>query len=202
MSKSEDPGLSSRGAGPLPVSDAELVEQAARGDAPAFATLMERHAPGLFRLAYALVGNRADAEDVLQEAFLGAYRGLRGFQGRSSVRTWLGQILVHQALALRRARQMRRGGVDSGANGPTEPAAEPSATGEVDRREDVMQALVRLSPEHREAIVLREFEHMSYEQIAVTLGVPRGTVESRLHRARAELRTLLSAYGTSDGRMP
>ena len=185
----------------MPETDAVLVEQAARGEARAFATLVQRHGPGLFRLAYGLLGNRADAEDVLQETLLGAYRGLAGFEGRSAVRTWLGQILVRQAAGFRRARETRRG-VAAGAYAAGAPVAEPAGAGPVDSREDVMQALDRLSPEHREVIVLREFEHMSYDQIATALALPRGTVESRLHRARAELRTLLGAYGTSDRRTP
>jgi RNA polymerase sigma-70 factor (ECF subfamily) len=181
--------------------DAVLVEQAMRGDTRAFATLADRHAAGLFRLALGLVGNRADAEDVVQETFLGAYRGLRGFEGRASFRTWLGQVLVRQAAALRRSRQTRwkfTGGAYPAAQAP----ATQNPAGQVDRGQDVMAAVAQLSPEHREVVVLRELEQMSYQQIADTLGLPRGTVESRLHRARAQLRTLLGAYADPDGRTP
>lgn len=89
-------------------NDFRLLERAAGGDAQAFDQLVARHAPGLFRLAYSLLGNREDAEDVLQEAFLGAFRGFRKFGKRSAVRTWLGQILVRQVAVWRRGHLPRR----------------------------------------------------------------------------------------------
>lgn len=172
-------------------SDAVLLKLAAQGDGAAFQKLVDRHAAGLLRLACGLVGNRSDAEDVVQETFLGAFKAAGTFEGRSTVRTWLGQILVRQAAALRRSRRTRQAlALEENvlANTGT------SRSVQVDRREDVMVMLQRLSPEHREVIVLREFEQMSYDEIASALGVPRGTVESRLHRARAELRSLLGDY--------
>jgi RNA polymerase sigma factor (sigma-70 family) len=107
--------------------------------------------------------------------------------------------LVRQAAALRRSRAVRR--KFTGGAGPPDRATGDHAD-QVERSQDVMAALTRLSPEHREVVVLREFAQMNYQQIADTLGLPRGTVESRLSRARAELRALLEAYGTSDGRTP
>lgn len=173
-------------------SDHELVERAIGGQPQAFHLIVERHAPGLFRLACGLVGNRADAEDVVQETFAGAFAALRRFEKRSSVRTWLGQILVRQAAALRRSQRVRQAVplrvaefVEAADSGPAE---------HVGRTMDLAEALDRLSTEHRTVLVLREFAQMSYDEIAEVLAVPRGTVESRLHRARNELRTLLGDY--------
>jgi RNA polymerase sigma-70 factor, ECF subfamily len=181
--------------------DLALLRKSAAGDGHAFHDLVDRHADRLYRLAVTLVGATADAEDVLQETFTGAYRGLSGFQGRASVKTWLTRILVTQAAKWRRDR--RRRAVESSGDSTLDvdearlvarSHAPPGGAGLVESRIDVHAAVARLSPEHRDVIVLREFEQMSYEEIAEALDVPRGTVESRLHRARAELRSLLSAY--------
>ena len=88
--------------------DSDLVRAAARGDGRAFHELVDRHGPRLYRLAVGLVGNASDAEDVLQEAFTGAFRGLRRFEGRSSVKTWLSRILVTQAALWRRRKRSRQ----------------------------------------------------------------------------------------------
>jgi RNA polymerase sigma-70 factor (ECF subfamily) len=173
--------------------DAKLLKQAAAGDGQAFHALLDRHMDRLYRLAVSLLGNPADAEDVLQEAFAGAYRGLARFEGRASVGTWLTRILVMQVARFRRDRHRRpMGQLDDEAESAESRHA--SGTAAVDARIDLQAALLQLSPMHREVLVLREFEQMSYEEIADVLGVPQGTVESRLHRARAELKQKLSAY--------
>ena len=172
-------------------SDAVLVEQAARGDERAFHALVGRHAEGLYRLAYALVGNRADAEDVVQETFAGAFAGLAGSRGEASVKTWLTRILVRQA-----ARQFRRR-ASRGKVIRLESARSPEvagATQSADVRMDVQRAILDLADEHREVIVLREMQGLTYDEIAESLDVPRGTVESRLHRARRELARMLREY--------
>jgi RNA polymerase sigma-70 factor (ECF subfamily) len=170
--------------------DIELMRRAAAGDSRSFHALVDRHAQRLFRLAVSLVGNVADAEDVLQETFIGAFRGLRSFEGRSSVRTWLTRILVTQAARWHRDRRRTRAqAVDESI-----PSSAADANAAPDAGMDVSAAMQRLSPEHRQVLALREFEQMSYEEIAEVLGVPRGTVESRLHRARSEMREKLKAY--------
>jgi RNA polymerase sigma-70 factor (ECF subfamily) len=157
-----------------------------RGDEAAFHELVDRYANEMYRLSLSLVGNTADAEDVVQETFSGAFQALPDFDGRSSVRTWLSRILVKQAAKWRRRRKVRRTVVLD--------AATPGPSPEQGLRMDVLGTLEMLSPEHREIIALREFQGMSYEEIAQVLGVPRGTVESRLFRARQELRDRLKAY--------
>lgn len=166
--------------------DIELLHRAGGGDSAAFHALVDRHAQRLYRLAVSLIGNAADAEDVLQETFIGAFRGLRSFEARASVKTWLTRILVLQAAQWNRGRRRRPAG-------PMEDSI-PAAAGSPEAAMDVQAALGRLSPEHREVLTLREFEGMNYEEIAEVLGVPRGTVESRLHRARSEMREKLKDY--------
>ena len=154
--------------------------------------LMDRHGPRLFGLAIRLVGNRTDAEDVLQETFAAAFSSARQFRGQSSVGTWLTRILVIQAAVARRKRQRWR--METAQEPPASPADAAEAA---EARMDVQEVLQRLSDEHRQVLVLREFGHLGYEEIAEVLGVPRGTVESRLHRARGELKVLLAAYLTT-----
>jgi len=128
----------------------------------------------------------------------GALWALHGFKGHSSVKTWLSSIVVKQAAKCHRRRARHRA---VSLNELGEAAALPSSALEVQDatvrsnvRLDLVAVLQTLSPEHREAIVLREMEGLSYDEIAESLGVPRGTVESRLYRARQELRNRLKGY--------
>ena len=136
-----------------------------------------------------MVGNAIDAEDVLQEAMAGAYRGLAKFESRSSAKTWLTRIVITQAAKFRRKRR----------RDPKEPVDESIGANDrsgsaVDARLDLQAALSKLSPEHRQVLVLREIEQLSYDEIADVLKIARGTVESRLFRARGELKRRLGAY--------
>ena len=186
-------------AGTLEPSDLELIRQAAEGDSQAFHTLVDRHASELFRLALSLSATRSDAEDIVQETLLGAYRGMRSFDARASVKTWLKRILVRQAArtwnksrASRKALALEAVDVEPPPSGAS--VREGMATGAVDRKIDIAAVLKTLPREYREILVLREFEQMSYTEIAEALGVPQGTVESRLHRARADLKNKLKSY--------
>jgi RNA polymerase sigma-70 factor, ECF subfamily len=165
-----------------------------RGDEAAVRRLVDEHAAYLYGIAYSLAGNTADADDLVQETFAAALGG--GFRGESSVRTWLVAILVRRAGMLRRSAWRRRVFRFLGAGGPTQESkiVAPGSIAGADARLDLAVMLKSLSPEHRAVIVLRELEGMSYEQMARTLGVPRGTVESRLHRAREELRKRFREY--------
>src|SRR2546423_3035821 len=132
--------------------DLELLRRAAAGNGSAFHLLVDRHAQRLYRLAVSLVGNSSDAEDVLQEAFAGAFRGLSGFEARSSVKTWLTRILVTQAAKWRRDKARRPMGALTGEH----QAAGGDAAAAVQARVDLHEALAQLSLEHREVLVLRE----------------------------------------------
>ena len=195
----------------LEPGDLELVRACADGDQGAFHTLVDRHAQSLFRLALSLTPSRADAEDLCQETFAGAFAGLKRFNGQSSVRTWLTSILMRQAAkAWHQSRHTRKtvslqgageglvsdgaAGTASGSNwGGSGPIVPPEQAA-VDRKIDLDHLLGRLDPPFREILLLREMQQMSYEEIATSLGIPRGTVESRLHRARAELKRHLKDY--------
>jgi RNA polymerase sigma-70 factor (ECF subfamily) len=169
--------------------DRELLQRLGQGDQSAFRALVDRHARYLYGIAMTLTGHAADAEDVVQETFVAVLGST--FRGESSVRTWLVQILVRRAAMLKRSRR-RPGGARAGDE-VTPPPARDGAAG-TDARMDLSSMLAHLSKEHREVILLREVEGMSYDEIAAALGVPRGTVESRLHRARAELRERFKGY--------
>jgi RNA polymerase sigma-70 factor (ECF subfamily) len=190
----------------LEPSDLDLWKSAVRGDHGAFHTLVDRHARGLFRVALSMSESRSDAEDICQETFAAAFKGLKGFDGRASVKTWLTRILMRRAAKIwnkqrnaRRTISLYRDDADERrgheANGATLPGkASAAATVDVDTRMDVMSVIRQLPEEFRDVVVLREIDGLSYQEIADALGVPRGTVESRLHRARAELRRRLTGY--------
>jgi len=169
----------------LESADADLVRRARRGDDGAFRELVDRHGPGLYRMAFSLVGNAADAEDALQETLLGAFRHLGRFEQRSSVRTWLTRIVMRQAARVHRGRRR---------TAPLPETQEAKGGTAAGVRMDVLAALDKLAPIHRDVITLREIQGMRYEEIATVLGIPIGTVESRLHRARAALREELRDY--------
>jgi RNA polymerase sigma-70 factor (ECF subfamily) len=178
-------------------SDAELLGQSSRGNQTAFRELINRHGRYLYGIAQGCSGNAADADDLVQETLIGALNAK--FRGESSVRTFLVSILIRQAGMLRRKKKRQAGWMSLNVEGGQEGGAVSSArSGEAnsgsDARLDLSVMLQALSPEHRQVIILRELEQMTYEEIAVTLGVPRGTVESRLHRAREELRRRFKGY--------
>lgn len=175
-------------------SDAELLARAVAGENRAFSDLIDRHGKYLHGVAYAMTQSRADAEDLVQETLIAALKG--SFRGEAKVRTWLVGILVRRVGMLRRTR--RRKPVTF--TDPTETpggglAAKGSGLGS-EAKIDLATMLETLSPDHRQVIVLRELEGMSYEEMADAIGVPRGTVESRLHRAREELRKRFGGYLT------
>lgn len=178
--------------------DAELLRRAQSGDEAAFGELVDRHGNELYGLAYFLTGQASDAEDVVQETFLGAYEGLARFESRSSIRTWLRRILVKQAARHQRSQRVRKAvrPMDLSAaskallGGTT--LRDTAVSNEI--RMDVLEVLQTLSPEHKEIVVLRELDGLSYTEIADVLGIPEGTVESRLFRARQELKELLKDY--------
>ncbi len=178
-------------------TDLQLLKRARRGEEAAFHELVDRYARGLFQLAFSLVSNGADAEDVVQETFLGAFRGLGAFRECSSVKTWLTRILVRQAARCRRSRGIRKTVAinDSEASLSVLRGQETNSQArDVDIRMDVLSGLETLSPEHQEVIALRELQGMSYQEMAEVLSIPRGTVESRLFRARQALRERLEGY--------
>jgi RNA polymerase sigma-70 factor, ECF subfamily len=170
-------------------SDVELLRRIAHGAQDAFRELVDRHSRYLYGIAYSLTGHSTDAEDVVQETFVAVINSK--FRGESAVRTWLVQILIRRAAMLRRSRRRSTTSLEGSNDASAVPAR---GSGGSDAKLDLAVMLQALSVEHRQVIVLRELEGMSYDEMAIALGVPRGTVESRLHRARNELRERFKGY--------
>jgi RNA polymerase sigma-70 factor (ECF subfamily) len=178
--------------------DEELVDRARRGDDEAFAGLVHRYERRVLSVARGLVGNPAEAEDVAQEVFLRVFKGLGGFRGNSTFKTWLYRIATNAARTRRGRRQARPEIAASGAADDEQESLleRAPAAGDLERatltRDRVERALARLPVEWREAVVLRDLEGLDYREIAHALDIPIGTVESRIFRGRARLRELLS----------
>ena len=178
--------------------DDRLIAECLQGRASAFSELVTRHQDRLYNTVYRLVDNAEDAADVVQDAFLNAYQSLDGFKGDSLFFTWLYRIAVNTAISQKRKQRVLLS-IDAGRNGeavvqPLDESAYSQPGHALERAEQdrrVHQALQRLSPEHRAVLVLKDMEGRKYEAMADILGVPIGTIRSRLHRARAELRELL-----------
>jgi RNA polymerase sigma-70 factor (ECF subfamily) len=172
-----------------------LAQRAARGDRAALHAVVDQHAKDLFRIARGLCPTAADAEDAVQETLVAAFRWIGTYDGRASLLTWMSRILLREARRIG-GRNRRRPVVslDEATDSPRPDANLAAASDGADCRLDLAAALPELAMEFREVIVLRELQGMSYADIAATLRIPQGTVESRLHRARNELRQRLRAY--------
>ena len=180
-------------------SETDLVIRAREGDAAAQAELAERHRQALFFLALQLMGNRDDAMDVAQEALLRFFRTLHRFDCRRPVRPWLFQIVRNRVVDIYRRRRVRRhdslDATDEEGNAFIE-LVDHTADPERDAtrselRVRILQALSELSRIQREILVLRDYQDLTYAEIAETLNIPIGTVMSRLHGARKKLRQKL-----------
>jgi RNA polymerase sigma-70 factor (ECF subfamily) len=156
-------------------SEASLVKAAQRGSSEAFAELFRRHWPRAHRAAWLVVHDATAAEDVAQEAFLAAVRALDRFDRRRPFGPWLHRIVVNRAIDYARAREQRREVADAGV----EPAVFDRADAPGD---DVVAALSALPPDQRAVIVMRHLLGLTPGEIASALGLPRGTVNSRLRR--------------------
>jgi RNA polymerase sigma-70 factor (ECF subfamily) len=179
--------------------DSQLIALSVRGDRRAFGELVRRYQDRLYHAAYRLIGNADDAQDAVQESFLNAYQSLHQFKGDARFFTWLYRIAVNAAISTKRKRRAVLAADFVGRQTVTEPQDEseggrPGAAMErVEDERKLHAALGAMTEEHRAVLVLKEIEGCKYEFIADLLGVPIGTVRSRLHRARLELRDRLSA---------
>lgn len=200
--------MPSSGSASTPPPDRELVAQAAAGDERAIAALYDRYGVVLYAVAYRIVGQRADAEEVVIEAFTQAWRDAARFDvGRGSVAAWLTTIARSRALDLVRARGRRERVAESvaQANDHSMPAAsgvqpDPSASvEEIERRHHVQLALELLSPRQRQAIELAYFEGLSQSEIAERLGEPLGTVKTRIRLGLQKLRDALRPFFFENG---
>lgn len=178
--------------------DRRLIGESLKGRQAAYTELVKRHQDRLFNTVLRLLDNAEDAQDVVQEAFFSAYQSLGSFKGDALFFTWLYRIAVNAAISMKRRKKvwvsLDIGSQNELAMEPVDRSAEcqPGDSLERQEEEEVLQsALNRMSPEHRSVIVLKDIEDMRYEDIAEILQVPVGTVRSRLHRARLELRAIL-----------
>jgi RNA polymerase sigma-70 factor (ECF subfamily) len=166
----------------------------AAGNTSQFDALVRAYQPRIFAFLCFVLGNRHDAEELTQEAFLSAYRNLNGFAGRSSFYTWIRRIAYNLAVDLQRRHRTRRklAAMQPDVLEPEthEPSAESAAMSN-EARDLVHAAISKLPSDQRHILVLRDMQAMDYSEIAELLSIPIGTVRSRLHRARIELRSIL-----------
>ncbi len=164
-------------------TDEQLLERLS-SDAHAMSLLIDRHGRYLYGIARTLTQSQTEAEDAVQETLLALLKAR--FDGRSAVRTFMVGILVRQAALLRRKRRGWLRIVPHTGDRESD-CDEQNAS---DAKADLAVLLEKLSHEHREVIVMRELQAMTYDQMASILNLPRGTIESRLHRAREQLKLL------------
>jgi RNA polymerase sigma-70 factor (ECF subfamily) len=176
----------------------QLIARAQQGDRQAFGDLVMHYQNGVTNIAYRMLGDPALAEDIAQETFIKAWRHLKRYNPEHPFHAWLYRIAVNTSLdaGRRESSRRRREIVDLD---PGDLSASPEATPETaaERREralEVKRAVLALPEASRSALILREYEGLSYAEISAALGIPVGTVMSRLNYARQQLRTSLAEY--------
>jgi RNA polymerase sigma-70 factor (ECF subfamily) len=179
-------------------SDEQVVERALSGDAEAFGEIVSRWQRRIFALAYGMLGREEDARDATQETFLAAFRSLRSFRGDAKVSSWLHRIAVNQCITRQRRAKVRGETTledETEADGASysAPAHEsPARVAENQERTDSVRRAVRaLPPELRQVVVMKEFEELTFQEIAEALDLPLSTVKSRLYTALRQLQMRL-----------
>ncbi len=190
-----------------PWDESQLVDRLRDGEEAAFAMLVRRFQARLYGLAYAMTLDREESRDIVQEVFLKAFRNIDTFKGESKLSTWLHRITVNQCLNwkrrwFQRRREYRRPLAEESED-PSAVTLPDEHTPETRLREEqlrqhYMEALQALPDKARAVYVLKELEGLSYDEIAVTLRLSRGTVSSRLHYARKRLQSALRDYQHGD----
>lgn len=191
----------------LSPTEADLIARCKAGDKMAFDELISAHQERVFNVAYRLMGNYEEALDLTQEVFLNCFRKIGSFKGDSALSTWLYRITVNTAKNRWKYQQSRGVNRTDSLDVPFDqgdtkaladfPSPEPGPSEVASGRETMgkfEQCLQKLASEYREVIVLRYIEELPYEEIAEILRISLGTVKSRIHRARAELRELMRDY--------
>lgn len=180
-----------------PGEEASLVRAAQSGDQAAFSEIVRHYQRAIYRVAWSLTRNASDADDLAQETFVRAWQAIGRFRVGEPLYPWLSRIAVNQAFSLHRRRKRRPETsieplVEAGQQWAV--ADDPAEHADRSERQSQLEAaFAELSPEHQTMLVLRVIEELSYEEIAKSVGVPVGTVMSRLSRARAELKRRLGA---------
>ena len=183
-------------------ADIEMVKAVRAGDATAYRGLVEKYQSRVYNMVYGMVRNREDARDITQDAFVKAYRRLDSFRLEASFYTWLYRIAMNQAIDfIRRAK--RRGtsefdetkGVRSEDGDLSDTHHEESPSRALERKQlyqKIMDSLEKLPDDQKQVVLLRELEGLSYKEISDVMGIPEGTVMSRLFYARKRLQSLLA----------
>ena len=187
------------------LTDRQLVAIALRGDPEAYGELVRRHQSAVYNVAYRLVGDRQEALDLAQEAFVRAYHALASFDQRRPFGPWINRIAANVALSWLQRRRVptvpltghpapAAGTAEAAGRTPPDYSAEPERVYlAVERQARVRAAILALPPHYRAVIELRHFQDLSYEEIAATLAIPLSDVKSHLFRARRLLRQSLEA---------
>ena len=182
----------------MDLDDHRLIADCLEGRTAAYGELVRRYQDRLYNTIYRLLDNAEDAQDVLQEAFLNAYLSLDRFKGEAQFFTWLYRIAFNAAISYRRKRRsslaVKSGRALEAVSEPLDPSDSCRPEHGLERADEerrIQDALNRLSPDHRIVLILKDVEDQKYAQMAAILGVPVGTIRSRLHRARMEMRAIL-----------
>ncbi len=178
------------------IEEARWIARSAAGDKAAFGRLVERYQRFAYSIGYRMTGRADLAEDLAQDAFLRAWQALPRFRGDSQFRTWLGRIVTNVSIDYLRS---RRPEVALDERLPAGAETLPAQAMRAETQEVVRRAILALPAQSRAALVLREYEGLSYKEIAAVLDIPIGTVMSRLNYARAALRETLGPRLFSEG---
>lgn len=180
-------------------ADAALLDRARTGDTGAFEELVRRYRNDVFALSYHFLRNREEAWDTSQEVFIKAYHSLRNFRGDSSFKTWLLRITANHCKDHFKKRKLDTVPLDERLDTPGLPHNPREALESAELGAAIEKAIAQLPPKHRTAFVLREFEGMSYQDMAEVMQCNVGTVMSRLHHARQKLQSALMRMGVMEG---
>ena len=189
-------------AGVTLTTDEQLVERAQAGDGEAFGEVVRRWERKIYALAYGITGSVEEARDATQETFIAAYRNLARFRGEAQVSSWLHRIAVNQCISRRRRARVRaetglEEEVEAGREQLLSAGREESpahASESKQRAEAVRRAVASLPEELREVVLMKEFEELTFQQIADALQIPLSTVKSRLYTALKQLRLKLERF--------
>lgn len=190
------------------IPDLDLVAKCQAGDRTAFRKLVQRYERRVYSIAFGFVRNREDALDLTQDAFVKVYRNLESFQATSSFYTWMYRVVVNVCIDFIRRERKHKKGVDyndtlehSGAAEGESPVVSVTtgrspakALSSKELGQKLVEGINNLAPAHKEILLLREVDGLSYEELAEVLEIPKGTVMSRLHHARLNLKKRLDDY--------
>lgn len=180
--------------------DKELIEKFKNGSMEAFEQVVRRYQQYAFRIAYGILGNDRDAEDMVQEAFITVYYKISGLRNPQAFPTWLAKIVTN--LCLRTSEKSDKSTIlslESVENTPINSSAANDVYRQSDTRQDVHRAILNLPADYRTVVVLRDLQGYSYDEIAEIIDVPVGTVKSRIHQARTLLAEILRPPGKKGG---